>query len=519
LQNLSVGELPENNYPNNKLNTNKYSDPSDREKLISRLLSEHGSKHKNDSPNEKTSEFEESSPSSYYMQYNDDNEGSADEVTTDFHEQNENNSTMRYSRNENDFSDTLFFASDLDDNNGASPTSSRYGTAHTSQMDTSSFYPYATQLLESKTTTGATRATNKGLNKTYDYIDRSTERSENEDYPQKSIRDRKFLKTREQIIEESQKKFQQEFTFKPNTSRNSHNRSQSASIRRDSSFNNNSIHSKSDVKSSSGEVITSKSHQFSISRINAMHKSHERTLQERERRKKELERAEIAMTCTFKPQLSKGSESILRHKQMEENMTNVSAHGRGDGGSNARDMRLDVVERLHDYADQKAAHTRMVQQKLDQARQHEFSFHPSINPTTEILVQSMEHRPIYDRVGDVQREQTLSKQLLMESMEQEQQAKFRGTPEINSKSRDIIARINKYKALRGEIADDNTHTDVADRLLHEGKRQADKKLKLLQEQEAQLAKQMNSVKLCPGSEAIATMNPEIRYFLLVTLML
>lgn len=452
------------------------------------------------------------------------------------------------SRSADEYEDTLFFASDI--NGGTMPAS---GSPFHSSIR--SFEPYSTlryplnprheddNNIEDSTNIFTRKMINKSeLNELSSKTDSKSTNLKSSDMPEKSMRDRKYLKTREQSMEESRNRFRQQYTFKPNI-HTTLKRSKSAPH----STNRNGFSSESDgnkkvqsadMDSKTTNVAGSK-HSFNIARIEAMQKSHERAIQERERRKLELDRNEVLLTCTFKPQLSKGSHAILRHKHLEESMSptpttpmttttqfpSQSRHVDGQGAMK-RNIPLDVTERLYEYADQKAIQTRLLHKRIEEAKQREYSFQPEINPgTTSYFESSVEYRPIYDRVGELQREQALNKQILMESIENEKSSQMTFAPEINDTTKRIISsKIDRSNPSRHSRDDANLQSsdsrwggedaeypvDVCERLTKEGRRLANRKLRLLEEHEKVLEQQMTSNKISKGSEIIARTNPEIR---------
>lgn len=96
----------------------------------------------------------------------------------------------------------------------------------------------------------------------------------------------KFLKSRSELKREEENKFNATFDFKPTLVTNKDNKNNNENKKKISNFSN---------------------------RIIEMNKSHEKSLLEREKQYRDMKELEL-IECTFKPQISKGADQILRSK-------------------------------------------------------------------------------------------------------------------------------------------------------------------------------------------------------------
>ena len=67
---------------------------------------------------------------------------------------------------------------------------------------------------------------------------------------------------------------------------------------------------------------------------------------------------------------------------------------------------VETSRRLHEDAEQRAAQQRWLERQVENARHAQYTFQPAINPgTTAMFDKGVEHRPIHERIADIQRDQ------------------------------------------------------------------------------------------------------------------
>ena len=288
---------------------------------------------------------------------------------------------------------------------------------------------------------------------------------------------RKVLRSKEEVIAEAEKKFKHQHTFKPKLEL-----------------------SKYKKKSGSGKEGGS------VDRIDAMIQVHGQSLANRERQKIELERSKLEQNCSFKPQLSKGTQQIMRQKAKEFGTAENQQGGSGDN--------VDAVaasERLFRQAGKHQVQQRMLKHQLDEAQNSECTFQPAVNQTSTSMVgDCVEQRPLYERVGDVQRQQAMSRQVLLECYEEADNEKLTLNPEINDKSRRMVDKCRHLDASSEEHSNPLDPTDVGTRLMNEARNQLNRKYRLIEERERELASNVKNPALCRGSQRYVTNNPNIR---------
>lgn len=171
-----------------------------------------------------------------------------------------------------------------------------------------------------------------------------------------------------------------------------------------------------------------------VDRIEKVREMHEKSLRKREEDKQLLERAELQL-CTFKPEISKRSERIVSKQQRDPAYRTHSPRNRatspgrpqsstrvfadeppppppGSGGQAA-------AERLFRDAWTRKADAVERSRRLREANERGNSFRPAINPATDAILSrsESEYRPIYERLGDVQRSRSaLRDQTILEQV-------------------------------------------------------------------------------------------------------
>lgn len=157
-----------------------------------------------------------------------------------------------------------------------------------------------------------------------------------------------------------------------------------------------------------------------IDRIEKIREQHEKSLKKRESDKQLLCRAELKM-CTFKPEISKGSQEIITHqRRASDNRSRSRSRDKFtvSPGSDLPDSRVfaDVpppppgsgaaaaAERLFREAWTRKADA-MERSRRMKENNGKIPFQPSINPASEFILHKSEsdYRPVFERLGDIQR--------------------------------------------------------------------------------------------------------------------
>lgn len=378
-------------------NTSRYADPAEREKLLSRLIAQQELKQKASGQSAQAA-WESGGISSI---------------------QHESAASIRSEASSDQFPrDTLFYASDLLPQPHAS-------VDFMSTVDEDSLAPNI-----------------KATWKDTLYYDEPADNSH-----VATTQKKKILKSKQELILEGEKKFQEECPFQP-------------------------------------KIFTT-SKKPNMQHIDHMITEHAQTLKLREHKKQELERAELAH-CTFKPQLARGTESIITNKLNDLRAAGVDCEEN------------EVADRLYNFAALKLKQQKELRKEMEAARAKDYPFKPMVKPY--IADDSLEYKPIYDRVAELQKSQTIQRHMLRESYEEAQRAELTFNPNINPHSRVILEKKST----------EETPSDVATRLIEKGKKLIEKKHKLASEREAALNKEMEPPKISRGSEVIVKINPTLR---------
>lgn len=191
--------------------------------------------------------------------------------------------------------------------------------------------------------------------------------------------------------------------------------------------------------------------------------------------------------------------------------------------------------RLHDDAEQRMIQKKYIEKKVKEARMSEYTFQPVINPNNS--TNSAEHKPIHERIGDIQREKKKKLHDLRAS-HWDSQVDLTFTPKIDSKSKRIAELIKLggkqssqsnsnirnstdkidlsnygYSDISSGAAEAelvlNMQSDVATRLINEGRKIQHKKQMMMHEREREESLLMEPVIPSKGSQSMAKNNPRI----------
>ncbi|CAM9623371.1 unnamed protein product, partial [Ectocarpus sp. 12 AP-2014] len=133
---------------------------------------------------------------------------------------------------------------------------------------------------------------------------------------------------------------------------------------------------------------------------------------DRERRRKELQEEAETKECTFRPNIVSSSAA------------GRGAAGHGSGGAGARQPPLH--ERLHKEAREKEAARALAHHHLEKEALRECTFQPTVNTTGAVPV--ADHRPLHQRVWEVEREREHKLRLLAADKEEREGATFAPPP-------------------------------------------------------------------------------------------
>ena len=313
----------------------------------------------------------------------------------------------------------------------------------------------------------------------------------------------RYLKSREDVEREASILFNQEFTFKPYLIEGFENDGEGR------------------IEIESSEYRRSKSPYACnrptdvVARIEQMQLNHERALREREKQKRDLERSELGQ-CTFRPQISKGTEHIMRSKtQLKSVNDNVnlgnhperlsqtrsqSASGsgasrgitskdsnvnsrytadnrsrdvsRGKGGDTApvsesgrctsagglSSRGEDTSQRLHEEAFTRAEQQKWLEKRVLQDRLQECTFRPVLNATTSAIAGYLGNQPIHQRLTAMQRAKNEHMHFLRASLEEAERLEAPFQPNIDPHSRKLAER----KQSAGLVTQGNRAVDIPD---------------------------------------------------------
>ena len=315
---------------------------------------------------------------------------------------------------------------------------------------------------------------------------------------------RKYHKSKEQLQIEAEMSFKQQCAFKPTiiaTHPDGDNR-----------------------KEPSGRV-----------RIEEMQTQYKKKREEREKKKKDYLQLQLN-DCTFKPQITKmGCKSSRSNSRAGSQLFDAVDFLSGGTGYAAKAVPEAVCKggaavlaamRLHDEAEQRSAQQRWLEKQVEEARLSQFTFQPAINPAVNSHYSDIDHRPIYERVGEIQRGKEDRLRNLKQSHE-DAQVDLTFTPQIDARSRRIAERRLESE---GDDPDDSSHPcgrgqadndgaswtatmqyDVGTRLHREALLASRRMKQLCVEREEALVSEMAPARPCRGTEKLAQENVHVGY--------
>lgn len=319
----------------------------------------------------------------------------------------------------------------------------------------------------------------------------------------KAVIKKKFHKTKEQLQKEAEAAFQKLYAFKPTII--------------------------SDDRRSTGRRDAS-----GTERVEAIQKWYKRSREEREKQKMDFLHIEL-MNCTFQPQIIRSREGPskmvkLRNPGGFSQFNAVEYLSGGTGYSSKEQLEGsrnsgEVSMRLYNDAEQRSTQQRWLERQVEEARLAQFTFQPSINPVTTSYSDTIEYKPIYERVGELQKEKEDRMRTLKQS-HQDSQVDLTFTPSIDPRSRRIAvkklededtqqASSSSCSIATSEVSEGHSRPvqqyDVGSRLHREARLAAKRKQQLCARREQLEIMEMEHPRLSRGTEKLALQSSKVGY--------
>ena len=253
----------------------------------------------------------------------------------------------------------------------------------------------------------------------------------------------RYLKSKDDLQQEAETVFRREFRFTPALSQK---------VQRYSSAQGALQASKRGGASSSGagagaggQATLAQRNQSLAARIEEINLKHQRALEARERVRRETERQELA-DCTFQPTICKNTDSIISKRTRERPSEKAAREAKI--GPNAHPAAV-AGYRLHSEAAARAEQQRTLQHNVLEARQADYTFQPerasAASSAGRALEANVEHRPIFERVAEMQRHKIKTLADLRSSHEAQQNEALTFNPQIDGRSRQMALALNPQK--------------------------------------------------------------------------
>ena len=322
----------------------------------------------------------------------------------------------------------------------------------------------------------------------------------------KTVITKKFHKTKEQLQKEAEATFQKHCAFRP-------------TIQSD------------DRKSRDRRDM------YGTDRIEAMQKSYKKSQEEREKQKKDFLNIEL-MNCTFQPRITKMGEGTTRTGKVRnttdssqfnavEFLSGGTGYSANEQFQGQRDSGVagEVSMRLYNDAEQRSTQQQWLERQVVEARLAQFTFQPSINPVTTSYFDTIEYKPIYERVGELQKEREDRRRILKQNYE-DAQVDLTFTPAIDPKSRRIAVKkleseepqeVSSFSIVTSERDEcpprPAQQTDVGSRLHRQAFSAARRKQELCTKRDELEIMEMEPPRLSKGTEKLALNSFKVGYVL------
>jgi len=337
---------------------------------------------------------------------------------------------------------------------------------------------------------------------------------------------RKFLKSREDLEREVAAEFRTKHTFRPMLYTSKEVGGSPAEARVSGSERGDAARSRPSISQRIDELLIKR----------------EESLRARDNMKRDLEKSEL-LDCTFQPRITKKAQQISARRQQEQEQEQDEGGSDSNGGptktksktprvndsagtatsagaeAGATESATDVAERLYGQAQARQEQLRYQEARQEEEALYENRFHPNLNPRTHARFQrDVNHRPIHERVGDVQRAHREHMLRLRENYLNEERRSATFEPKIPDRSEELVNR-SKHRQMAmsasasasaaGEAAGVSAGGDIAERLLREGQAHVARLHKLRQDHLEDESKHLRQATASKGSERLARANADI----------
>ena len=148
--------------------------------------------------------------------------------------------------------------------------------------------------------------------------------------------------------------------------------------------------------------------------------------------------------CTFTPELSKGTHSILKNRfQSAEMEDRVSVRKASESSKDP----LKTSDRLYREAEKRVSQQRFIEKQVYDARMAQYTFQPNLNPHSSRISSDYEEiervlpsKPIHERLSDMLREKKRYMQELQTVVQSQEEQELTFQPKIDKNSKSIAER-------------------------------------------------------------------------------
>jgi hypothetical protein len=368
--------------------------------------------------------------------------------------------------------------------------------------------------------------------------------------------DRVFQLSKEQLKLNAEKEFKAAHPFRPSLSRT---RSASPSPRPTTAVESFPFQNKRQEKS----------HFFE--RLHEMENRHQQKEKQKEQLRNELENLEL-LQCTFQPEITKRSKKIL-HSKEKNRKTNLSYDDYREEEEFKEQKNLSsLTNRLHEEASHQKKKLHYLSQHMEEIALSDCTFKPqitsksntlaikhqikkeyrpetsasstsaSVSPSRVLKAREpvVKYKPIHDRLSELQKEKQQRVRKLRNSIEQEQAMMMTFQPQINPASAKMAQKKfvkqgysyplhlrsssasptstsqhkNNQKTNKNGSDEEDlillTKSDVAERLINEGRRLQRKKQELLFDREQEISQTLEKPFISQGSKKLIQKNEVLR---------
>jgi hypothetical protein len=356
---------------------------------------------------------------------------------------------------------------------------------------------------------------------------------------------REHLTTKERLAKEAEEEFKRNHPFKPHV--------YTKGRRRSSSVDRGIAGRKSVSPAPAADFLHRHSKDHFFNRLDEMSKEHQQKQRQKDKLRNEIESFEL-LQCTFQPEITKQSSRLLFKKEKERKVNLSYDDYREEEDQKNKNNLNDLGTRLHAEGKEKIKRNHYLAKQMEEIQLTDCTFQPQIHSKNHSLLSSFiaaenstasasTYKPIHERLSELQKEKQRHLRELQHSLEKESSLLMTFQPQIDNKSRKLAEKKlikqgysypltleesnvgeergretrRRSSSVGGERDEEEknellyiTKSDVANRLLNEGRKLLRRKQELLFQKEQEISETLEKPLISTGSRRLIHKNDALR---------